>query len=86
MIDELDTRRRRAVYRAQHRGTKEMDWMLGRYAVAEVASMTTADLQLFEELLTVADPEIHAWLMHPATYPQGAFQDLLSRIRTFHDL
>jgi succinate dehydrogenase flavin-adding protein (antitoxin of CptAB toxin-antitoxin module) len=25
-MDDLETRRRRALYRATHRGTKEMDW------------------------------------------------------------
>ena len=34
MPDDLEMRRRRAAYRASHRGTKEMDIILGRYAEA----------------------------------------------------
>ena len=35
MTDDVASRRRRAVFRAGHRGTKEMDWLLGRFAEAE---------------------------------------------------
>ena len=86
MNEDLEVGRRRAKFRAQHRGTREMDWMLGRYAEATLAHMSAADLQLFEQLLTVPDTEIQAWLIEPTTYPQGEFQDLLAQIRAFHNL
>ena len=31
-MDGLEIRRKRAFYRAHHRGTKELDLILGRYA------------------------------------------------------
>jgi len=34
--NDLDASRRRALYRAEHRGTKELDWLLGRFARAEL--------------------------------------------------
>ena len=51
MQSMLDERRRRAAYRATHRGTKEMDWLLGRYAEAHLASMPDAELDEFERLI-----------------------------------
>ena len=63
-----------------------MDWMLGRFADAHVAGMSMHDLRIFEELLAAPDPEIHAWLMDPQTYPQGEFIDMLSKIRSFHNV
>ena len=42
MTDDVAIRRRRAAYRASHRGTKEMDLILGRYAVARLPDMTAA--------------------------------------------
>ena len=39
MTDDVASRRRRAAFRASHRGTKEMDWLMGRFADARVADM-----------------------------------------------
>lgn len=86
MTDDHDTRRRRAKFRANHRGTKEMDWILGRYADAHIDEMDEPNLSTFEELLSVADPEINAWVMDPNTYPQGQFFILLEKIRSFHNI
>ncbi|MEM7748291.1 MAG: succinate dehydrogenase assembly factor 2 [Pseudomonadota bacterium] len=86
MTDETETRRRRAKFRANHRGTKEMDWILGRYADAHIDEMVGADLSTFEELLSIADPEINEWILDPMTYPQGQFFVLLERIRSFHNI
>ncbi len=36
MTTDTTTRHRRALYRAQHRGTKELDWLLERYAEARL--------------------------------------------------
>ena len=86
MTDEIETRRRRAKFRANHRGTKEMDWVLGRYADTYIDAMNDPELATLEELLSVADPEINAWVLEPKTYPQGQFFELLERIRSFHNI
>ncbi|MGI9409068.1 MAG: succinate dehydrogenase assembly factor 2 [Hyphomicrobiaceae bacterium] len=86
MSEDLETRRRRAQFRASHRGTKEMDWLLGRFADAELGSMNGADLELFEALLREADPALHGWLMHPDTCEVAGYEVLVTRIRNFHGL
>ena len=86
MDEDLETRRRRAQFRASHRGTKEMDWLLGRFADAELGTFGGAELELFEALLTEPDPALHGWLMHPDTCDIPKYQALISRIRTFHGL
>lgn len=86
MTDDVETRRRRAVYRACHRGTKEMDWILGRYAEAAVPGMAPARLALFERMLVLSDPELQDMVMHPELNPGGEFAELMGAIRTFHGL
>jgi antitoxin CptB len=81
-----DTRRRRALYRAQHRGTKEMDFLLGRYAEARLAAMTPGDLAAFEELLALPDPELQGWLMHGRPFEGSGLADLLRDIQAFHGM
>lgn len=86
MADDLDVRRRRALYRASHRGTKEMDWLLGRYAEAHLAAMPEGDLHRFEQLLALPDPEIQSWILDPAKLDGREFTGLITALRAFHDL
>ncbi len=81
-----ETRRRRALYRAQHRGTKEMDFLLGRYAEGRLAGMAAADLTAFEELLALPDPQLQGWLMMGQSYEGSALADLLRDIQAFHGI
>ena len=85
--DPLDNRRRRARYRAMHRGTKEMDWLLGRFADAELAAMEPDELAAFEDLLALPDPDIERWVTKtPEERPDGAIGGLVMRLRRFHGL
>ena len=82
--DALPLRRKRALYRAQYRGTKEMDWMVGRYAAAKLDEMSADELQTFEAFLEVGDPEINAWLLAQVRCPEPAFTALIDDMRAFH--
>ncbi len=88
MTDDLDVRRRRAAYRAAHRGTKEMDVLIGRYAAARLPVLSGGALSEFERLLDVGDPTLQGWILAPATtsVEGGAFEGLISDIRAFHGL
>jgi antitoxin CptB len=41
--DGLDDRRKRLLFRCWHRGTREMDLILGRFADAEIATLSLYD-------------------------------------------
>ena len=85
--NDLDARRRRALYRAGHRGTKEMDWLLGRFAEAELGAMDDAEVDAFEEFLALPDPDIERWLLRPdAALPEGQTGSFVARLKQFHDL
>jgi antitoxin CptB len=86
MLDQLDARRRRAGFRANHRGTKEMDWLLGKYADAKLFEMAGADLDLFETLIQLPDPDLQAWILEPAAIAGSEFAPLIARMRAFHKL
>lgn len=96
MSQELDTRRRRALYRASHRGTKEMDLLMGRFAEARLSNMDEASLACFERLLAEEDPDIQSWIFsepamagqsHIRPAPQKAeFAELIDAVKSFHGL
>ena len=86
MTDDVERRRRRAVYRACHRGTKAMDWILGRFAQAALADMPSDGLGLFERLLALPDPDLQDMILHPELMPAGEFAELVTAMRAFHGL
>ena len=63
MNKSLEERRRRAIYRAGHRGTKELDILLSKYARARVEGMEDDELREFEVLLEISDPLLQSWLV-----------------------
>lgn len=79
-----DGRMKRALYRARHRGTKEMDLVLGGFADAELKAFCPDELAAFEELLTMPDPDIDSWV-HGAE-PPVRLKTMLERIRRHHGL
>lgn len=85
-LSELDVRRRRAAWRATHRGTKELDILIGTYATARLQSMAGSELDLFEGFLDVADTDLQSWLIAPRRVADDKFADLVADVRAFHGL
>ena len=87
MDEDMDIRRRRAAYRASHRGTKEMDWLLGKFAGSALKDMPAETLTRFEELLALPDPDLQSMILHPEAGPgDEAVAELIARLRAFHGL
>ena len=85
--DEAAARRlRRIAYRAGHRGTREMDFLLGRFADARLAEMKDGYLALFESLLEEPDPLIGGWILDADADMPPRFKALVDDIRCFHGL
>ncbi|MFN0219195.1 MAG: succinate dehydrogenase assembly factor 2 [Hyphomicrobium sp.] len=86
MSDDLDLRRRRATYRAAHRGTKELDALIGRYAAARLPAFSIEALEHFERLLATPDPTLQAWIFAHEDASATEFFDVVADIRAFHGL
>ncbi len=82
MTDDIEIRRRRAAYRACHRGTKEMDLVLGRFAQARLAGMTAQELDDFERLLALPDPLLTQWFQQGREPEEAAFAALIGALRS----
>ncbi|WP_448586619.1 FAD assembly factor SdhE [Thermaurantiacus sp.] len=73
--DTLETSRKRALWRATHRGTKEADLVVGGFAARYLAEMNPAEFAWFEALLEEQDVDILAWAFgtaHPPPKLDGA--------------
>lgn len=81
---DLNVRRRRAKYRAWHRGMKEMDLILGRYADAHADSMSVEDIREFEHLMDVLDRDLFKWFTGECALPTEEDTPLFQSILRFH--
>ena len=83
--DGLDVRRRRLLFRCRHRGIREMDFVLGRFADTHLASLTDGELDEVERWLVVPDQQIFAWVTGMEPLPKDFDTVLFHRLRGFHD-
>ncbi len=81
--DPTDVLRRRLRYRSHHRGTKELDVLLGRFADHQLDAMTHDQLVTYEALLAVEDPVMLGWLMGMVEPPTDARSDVLDLLLRF---
>lgn len=83
-IDDLTAARKRLKFRSWHRGTKEMDLLLGRFADSHLGSCDAALLTSYAALLEENDPDIYDWVCGRTVPPAGAFAAALAALRRFY--
>jgi antitoxin CptB len=79
----LDDRRKRLLFRCWHRGTRELDLILGRFADAEIADLGDDELGQLERLLEVPDPDFYAAVTGDRPLPSEYASPLFERIKNF---
>ena len=79
----LDDRRKRLLFRCWHRGTREMDLILGSFADAEIADLSDTELVQLEGLIEVPDPDLYAALTGDRVLPEEHASALFDRIKAF---
>ena len=80
----MDARRRRLKFRCWHRGMREMDFVLGRFADAELAGLSDSDLDEVERWLDIPDQQMFAWVSAAESAPPEVDTALFHRLRAFH--
>ena len=80
----LDARRRRLLYRAWHRGMRELDLIMGRFAESAIEQLTADELIDFEQLMEVPDRELLAWVTGEADVRANFDTALFRRLRDFN--
>jgi antitoxin CptB len=80
----LDGRRRRLLFRCRHRGIREMDLVLGKFADAHLASLSEAELTELERWLEIPDQQIFAWVNGSEPTPAEFDSTLFKQLRGLH--
>ncbi len=79
-----DVRRKRILYRATHRGTKEADAVVGGYFSETVAAFPDTQLDEVEAFLEVPDLDIMDWVMGRTPVPERWQGALFDAVRAYY--
>lgn len=78
-----EERLKRLLFRADHRGTREADYIIGGFARAHARGWNEDELQWFEALLHEQDVDVMAWALGTAEAPpqfQGPMLEALKKL------
>jgi antitoxin CptB len=84
MTDELEIDRKRLKFRSWHRGTREMDLLLGRFADQRLNAFDAEAVGVYAALLEESDPDIYNWVTGREECPSGVLRPLIADLAEFH--
>ena len=71
------------LYRSIHRGCKETDFLIGKFAEAKLGEIK--NLEQFGKFLEEDDTKIYDWLLDKEEVPEH-YAELISQIKEFHKI
>lgn len=84
-LTEIEIRRKKALFRAQRRGFRELDLIFAAYAEAHLDRLDASRLERFEALLTIPDWQIFAWIMGHETVPHAYDDEVFAQLCSYRD-
>jgi len=83
LTSSSDIHRKRLLFRSWHRGTRESDLILGRFADAHLAGFDAGQLDRYEALLECSDVDLFDWITGRATPPPEHNHDVTRLLLSF---
>ena len=80
----LDVRRRKLRFRSWHRGIRETDLIMGRFADACLDHLSEDELDDYERLLEVQDQDLFAWVTGEQPVPPELDMPAFRKLAAFH--
>lgn len=78
---DSETQRRRLQFRSWHRGTREIDLLLGRFADAHLPAFRPEELAQYEALLLEPDPDLYNWITGAEPPPPAHDNSVMQKLR-----
>lgn len=79
----MDIQRKRLLYRARHMGTNENDIFFGSFAEETLDKLSNEQLDVFEKLLEVNDPDLFLWVTGAKPVPPEHDSEVLRMLQRF---
>ncbi len=78
-----ETEKKRLLYRANYRGFREADILLGGFIKANIDRLTDQELDQFEALLSAKDHDIYAWITGAQDVPANFDTPVMQKIKAY---
>ena len=62
-MNEINNLKKKIIYRAEYRGTKEMDLLLSNFVKKYLDSFSTEDLNDLYKVLNISDEDLTKWFL-----------------------
>ena len=79
MSENLEKRRKQLSFRSWHRGTREMDMILGSFADKHIKTMSEEELENYAIFLELSDPQLYNWYMGKEELPDTLKSPLMEK-------
>ena len=80
---DFETRKKRILYRADHRGTKEADAIVGAFFVNRLPSLTSHELDDADRVLELLDADLMDWIIKKLPVPEDLRSPLLDELVSY---
>ena len=81
-MEDLEIKRKRLHFRAWHRGTRELDLIMGSFADRYIGDFTAGQLDQFEALLALSDPDVYNWITGVEDPPANLQNDIFELLKS----
>lgn len=81
MNETAERRRKRLLFRCTHRGSKEADFLLGRFAARYLGGLSAEQLERLEALLEAPEPELYGWITGQKAVPAAYDNDVMRLLK-----
>lgn len=78
---EIADLRKKLLFRAWHRGTREADLIVGSFAKKYINSFTQEQVMQFQDLLSLSDPDIYNWITGREEIPSNVDTPVLRMLK-----
>ncbi len=81
--ETVETRRKRLLWRASHRGMREMDLLLGGFVRSRIGQLGESELDELETIIATPDQQLMGWILGDRPVPQGQASATLKALLTY---
>ena len=80
-LTPAQTRRRRLLFRATHRGSHETDILVGGFVSSRLDAFTDSDIDALEQIMELPDSDLADWLTGRMPIPPDLDSPMLRALR-----
>ena len=83
-MDTLLEKRKRLLYRSLHRGCKEMDVILGNFALHHIYLLSAEEINEYEKVVDTNDYQLYKYIVGEELVPEYLNSNLMKNIVDFN--